>query len=173
FRRKELVIAAVADRELEVLVVRAVDDHDLLVRLERRQRAEKTLGLDLLQLDFVDDDEVALFGELRERRAERADAHLARRTVAPVARARRVGLAAADVDRRALRAVTRLSRALLLVDLLRRAADGAALFRGRRSLATRGELRFHDLVEELFFDFAREHFVREIERAHLLSLHVE
>src|SRR4029077_1192432 len=128
------------------LVVRPVDDHDLLVGLEGGEGREEALGLDLLELEAVDDDHVAVLGELRERAPERADAHLARRPVAPVARARGMRLTAADVHRRAEGPVTRAPGALLLVDLLGRPAAAAPLLRRGRALPPRGELGLHDLV---------------------------
>src|SRR6185369_3171305 len=122
--------------------------------------------------EAVDDEQPTLLRVLGEGALERARPHLLRRTVAPVARARRVGATAADVDRRADRAVARAPRALLLVELLRRAAHRGALLRGGGALPPRGELRLHDLVEELLLDLRREHVVGEIERADLLALHV-
>ena len=60
-----------------------VDDERLLVGLRASPSApSERLGLDLGELEAVDDDEAAFLGEERERALQRADAHLARRAVA-------------------------------------------------------------------------------------------
>ena len=69
--------------------------------------------------------------------------------------------------------MTRASRPFLAVDLLGGAADGGALFGGRRSSAPRGELRFDDFVKELLFDFSAEHVVRQVELSDFFAFEIE
>jgi hypothetical protein len=80
---------------------------------------------------------------------------------------------AADIDGRADRAVPGSPRALLLVELLRAAADRRTLLGGLRALPPRRELGLHDLVEEVLLHFRREDLVGQVDRADLFSLHVE
>src|SRR5262249_11422263 len=131
------------------------------------------LRLDLGKIERVAHDEPALLGEHRERALQRADAHLARRAVAPVLRLERVGHAAARVVRRADRTLAGAAGALLAVELLRRAAPRAALLRRLGAGAARRELRLHHLVEEVLLHLGAEDLVCEIELADLLALQVE
>ena len=127
--RQELVRLAVADRELEASRSSPLSTTSVsLLRLQRAEGLEEALGLDLAEVEARRPRGAGLpcrtsTSALVER-AERAPGAAA---VAPVARARRVGPAAADVDGRADRAVTRAAGALLLVELLRAAADRRAL----------------------------------------------
>ena len=74
--RQELVLLAVADRQPEVLVVLRVDDERLrAAALSALERLDQLLGLDLGELEAVDDEEAPLLVELREGARERADAH--------------------------------------------------------------------------------------------------
>src|SRR5580692_6422739 len=173
FRRQELMLLAVADRELQLLVLADVDDERLLLRLERLERFDELLRLDLFELDAVDDEEAPFLAELRERAGQRERAHAARGLVRPVAGARRVRLAAADEQRRADRTVTRAARALLLVELLRAAADRGAVLGALVAGSLGRELGFHHFVEEVLADFRPEDLVGEIDRTDLLALHVE
>ena len=141
--------------------------------LSASNASRRRLVLISASVEAVDDEEAAFLAELRERARERLRADAARRLVAPVPGTRRVRLAAADVEGRADRAVTRAAGALLLVELLGAAADRRAVLGGARALPLRRELRLHDLVEEVLLDLGSEDFVREIDRADLLALHVE
>src|SRR5438309_1526220 len=53
-RREELVVLAVADRQLEVLVRDGVDDERALLRLQRAEGLNEGLRLDLGQLERAD-----------------------------------------------------------------------------------------------------------------------
>src|SRR5262245_6968899 len=86
---QERVLLAVANGQSQVLVRRRVDDERFFLCLQRGERFDQAPGLDLAELEAIDDDQPALFVELGQRGAERTLAYLARRPVAPVARARR------------------------------------------------------------------------------------
>src|SRR6185437_6754857 len=102
--------------------------------------------------------------ELRQGARQRLGADAARGLVAPLTRARGVGLTAAHVHGRADRAVTRPAGALLLVELLGAAADRRAVLRCGRALALARQLGFHHLVEEVLLDLGPEDLVREVDR---------
>jgi hypothetical protein len=80
--------------------------------------------------------------------------------------------AALDVVRGAHRALTSAAGALLLVELLRRAGDGRALFRGLRARAARRELRRDDLVEQVLLHVGSEDLVAELDLADGLALQI-
>src|SRR5262245_23257714 len=121
--RQKRAVLQVADRELEVLVAAIVDHQALLAGFELVEDAGELLGLDLTEVDVLDDDEPAFLDEERERALQRTDAHAPRRAERPVLRPRRMGESATDEDRGALAAVAGLTGALLFVDLLLRTAD--------------------------------------------------
>src|SRR5690606_12429674 len=90
--------------------------------------ADELLGLDLTEIDAVDDREAAFLDEEAERTTQRADTDATRGTVAPVRGLRGMSPTATHEDGRADRTVTSVTGALLLVDLLARSLDSGALF---------------------------------------------
>src|SRR4051812_6068455 len=96
----------------------AVDDQRVLAEVEPGQPLARRLGLGLVEVEILDDDEVALARLRRQRHAKAQGADLLVQRRIEVADARAVRLAAADEDRRAAIAVTGGAAALLLAVLL-------------------------------------------------------
>src|SRR5688572_24995163 len=111
----------IAGGELEARVDRvAVDHQNLAVPARLVEGALERLGLGVLQLEAVDDDETVL-GPCRKRHLEAERADLLVKRLLELAQARAVGLAAADEDRGAAVAVAGRAAALLAAVLLARA----------------------------------------------------
>src|SRR5690606_39372846 len=106
----------------------------------RAEHAGELLRLHLTEVDVVDHREAPLLHEEAARALQRAHAHAARGTVAPVLGLGGMGATAADVDGRSNRGVTSPAGALLLVQLLARALDRGALLACSSARAAGGEL---------------------------------
>src|SRR5690606_8222803 len=144
-----------------------------LAGVQRTEDAGELLRLDLAEVDVLDHGEPTLLQDHAERGAQGADPHAPRRAVGEVLRLRRMRASTADEDRSTNRAMAGSARALLLVDLLAGAGDRRPFLGGMRTGATGSELSRDHLVEEVLANLGREHFVTELELAHLFALQVE
>src|SRR4051812_45072199 len=130
-RREQVDLAKVRGGAGEADVERVAVDHQ--GRLAEAQFAELRLearGLRFLEVEAVDDDEIAALGLGRERHPEPERAHLLVQRRIELAHARPVRLAAANEDRGAAIAVAGGAAALLPAELLAGAGDLGALAGG-------------------------------------------
>ena len=114
----ELHLAQVEEALDRVDVVAVDDDERLALDAERRQRGLGRLGLRGVEAPVVDDDDLALGGAVRQRRAQRELDHLLRGLLVVLARLRAEGDATTAEVRCAGRALAGVAGALLLERLL-------------------------------------------------------
>src|SRR3546814_10800320 len=107
----------------------AVDEQGTGAEFELAELAGERLGLGILELERVEDDELAALRLVAQRHLEAEGANLLVQRVAKGAGPRAVRLAAADEDRSRAVAVTGGAAALLAAELLAGAGDVAALDR--------------------------------------------
>src|SRR5437764_8053847 len=163
-RREQIDLAEVRGGAGEADVERVAVDHQS--RLAEAQFAELRLevrGLRLLEVEAVEDDEIAVLGLGRKRHpeAERADLLVQRRI--EIADAGAVRLAAADEDRGAAVAVAGGAAALLPAELLAGAGDIGALAGGAGGTAALLELPGDDAVEDVGAGLEAKDLVVEID----------
>src|SRR3954468_6776694 len=141
----------------------AVDDERVLAEVEPGEALLDRLGLGLVEVEILDDDEVALarLGRQGHPEAEGADLLVQRRI--EVADARAVRLAAADEDRCAAIAGAGGAAALLLAVLLAGAGDVGPLAGGAGGAAALLELPRHHAVEDIGARLDVENLVVEID----------
>src|SRR5690606_17451700 len=127
--------------------------------------------LAILHRQRVDHDDVAGVGAGRQCVAQSERAELLRQVVRVVARQTVMRMTTATEDRGVRRAVTRLARTLLLVELRVRARDFTTRLRFVRARTALGELVLHHAMQDVFADFldAEDRLV-EIDRAALLAI---
>lgn len=108
--RKKLERREIPRAHAQLLVVLGVHDDGALADLQLAEDLGQLLGLDLHQLEVVHDEQTPLVELQAEGTAQRAEAHLARRTVAVVAGLGAMRLTTADHGGGALRTVTSTTR---------------------------------------------------------------
>src|SRR4051812_18969430 len=146
--------------------MRRVDDQRLAGRAERLEHRRGRLGfLVAARLELVDDDERAVGQLRRQRRAQRAQLHLARQRVVVAARLRPEHGAALAPQRVADFADAGAAGALLPPRLLARAADVGAVLRRVRALVLLRVLVHDRFPDQVGLDHAAEELVLEIDRA--------
>ena len=142
-------VAEVADALEGELVTALDDDHDVLGRGELRENRRGGLrGRGALDAERVDDVQTAPAGAVAERAQQGGGDHLLGGALRVVARLRAVDDATTGHVRRADRALTGVTRALLLEGLAAGARDLTATLGRVGALASRRELRDDDLVDE-------------------------
>ena len=156
--------------ELEVLVVAVRHQQRGLFRIELAERGAQGFGLVRVERPGLDHGQFLLREFCGERRAQRAEQHLFRQRVFIGARARAMHGAAMAPQRRADRADTRASRALLLPQLAAGAADFALFLGLVRAAAQPGEVPPGGFVQEVAVDLGAKDRVRQIDLADFLSV---
>src|SRR3546814_3614764 len=127
----------------------AVDEQGTGAEFELAELAGERLGLGILELERVEDDELAALRLVAQRHLEAEGANLLVQRVAKGAVPRAVRLAAADEDRSRAVAVTGGAAALLAAELLAGAGDVAAFAGGARRTAALFELPADDAVQDV------------------------
>src|SRR5262249_27579250 len=155
-----------ARAQREGLVVRDVDDERLAAGAERPEHRRGGLGLLLGHgVQRVDDHERAVGDLRRQRRAQRAQLHLARQRVLVAARLRAAHGAALAPQRIADLADAGAARTLLPPRLLAGAADERAVLRRMGAAALRRVLLDDGFPDEIRLDAPAEHLVVEVQAA--------
>src|SRR5690606_37119437 len=127
----------------------AVDEERAIAEFELAELSGERLGLRVLELERVENDELAALRLVAQRHLQTEGADLLVQRVAEGAGPRAVRLAAADEDRRLAIAVTGGTAALLATELLAGAGNVAALARGAGGAATLFELPGDDAVQDV------------------------
>src|SRR6202012_5819498 len=125
--------------------------------------------LRLVDVEVLNDGQLAI-GQLRsQRRAQCTHQLLLRELVVVAARLRSVNRTTATPERSADRAHARAARALLLPQLLARTRNQLAILRRVRSLAQTGAVVLHRLPEQRLVHFTGEHLIEQFEVTDFLA----
>ena len=158
----------VARRKLDVLVLIERDDEALRIDAEIAEHLDDALRLRGIELKVVEDDEIAARHLVRECALDREAALLLRHAERIRARLRAEDRAAADPQRRARRAASCTTRALLSPRLSAAAPHEAARLRRMRAETARCELHDDGLMHEAGIHLHAEDAVIQFDIANLL-----
>src|SRR5205085_10474910 len=153
-------------------VLERVDQERFPLHADAGELPGHGVGLGLVDVEVGEEDELPFLDPLRERRLERRLLLLRVHLVGVVARLRPEDRAAVAVDRRAVTALPGPARALLPERLLARAGHFGAVLDLVRSLAERGEVVAHRLVDQVLLVRIAEDVVGQLDRADLLVVPV-
>ena len=162
----------VARRQRQVAIFERVNDQRGAFESERCERRDEIFRAVRLQLEAVDDDQPAFAQPLGEHRADGAAPHLLRDAVRPVARLRPVDVATAFPERRAQRSDAGAACALLLPELLARAAHVAARLGGAGAGALICHVGFDRFVNQRLVERRAEHVFRQRQLADFFVLEI-
>src|SRR5437660_1022641 len=158
---------------LQVLIARVgyVHNQNCLIHLQRIERRAELLGLRVLHIKCVDDDQLAVGVLRRQGRTQRAQKLLARESVVVRTRDRAMYGRAVPPQWRTDRANAGAPRALLLPQLLARTGYLPAGLGGVGAAVLSGAVMLYRLPDQIFVDRA-EDFVGEVEGSDLLAAQI-
>src|SRR6476469_98874 len=163
-RREQIDLAEVRRGQREADVQRvAVDDQRIPAEAQLLDLALQGGGLRLLEIQIVEDDQIAALRLGGQRHLQAQRAHLLVQRWVEVADPGAVRLAAADEDRGAAIAVTGGAAAFLPAVLLAGAGDVGALAGGAGGAAALLELPGDDTVQDVGARLDAEHLVIELQ----------
>ena len=162
----------IARRTLHVHRFVRRDEEALCIHTEVAQELHRCLRLRRIEIEVIENDEIARAHLVGERTLQGETALLARHREAVLARMRSKDRAAADPQRAARRTCTGTTRSLLTPRLASAAAHETARLRGMRAETLRRELEDNRLMKEAGIHFNIEERIVQADLANLVVRHI-